>query len=135
MVLVQIASLWLRWKRIYLQCGRPRFDPWVGKIPWRKEWQPTPVFLPGESHEQRSLLCYRLWGHKDLNTTEQLTVHGVKSIVNYSFFLSLSLWFRNAILKSSLVSLVVFSVFHNCMDFSLGVRKTRFQSTLPLIAL
>ena len=111
------------------------FDSWVGKIPWRKEWQPTPVFLPGESHEQRSLLCYRLWGHKDLNTTEQLTVHGVKSIVNYSFFLSLSLWFRNAILKSSLVSLVVFSVFHNCMDFSLGVRKTRFQSTLPLIAL
>ena len=34
---------------------RPRFDPWVGKIPWRKAWQPTPVFLPGESHGQRSL--------------------------------------------------------------------------------
>ena len=34
---------------------RCRFDPWVGKIPWRRVWQPTPVFLPGESHKQRSL--------------------------------------------------------------------------------
>ena len=41
---------WLRWQRIHLQCRRPGFDPWVGKVPWRKEWQPTPVFLPGESH-------------------------------------------------------------------------------------
>ena len=37
---------------------RRRFDPWVGKIPWRRAWQPTPVFLPGESHGQRSLACY-----------------------------------------------------------------------------
>ena len=42
-------------KRIYLQCGRPVFNPWVGKIPWRRAWQPTAVFLPGESHGQRSL--------------------------------------------------------------------------------
>ena len=40
---------WLRWERIRLQCRRPRLDPWVGKIPWRREWLPTPVFLPGES--------------------------------------------------------------------------------------
>ena len=37
---------------------RRGFDPWVGKIPWRREWQPTPVFLPGESHEERSLADY-----------------------------------------------------------------------------
>ena len=37
---------------------RCRFDPWVGKIPWRRAWQPTPVFLPGESHGQRSLAGY-----------------------------------------------------------------------------
>ena len=37
------------------QCRRPRFDPWVGKIPWRRAWQPTPVFLPAESLGQRSL--------------------------------------------------------------------------------
>ena len=42
-------------KRIHLQCGRPEFDPWVGKIPWRRAWQPLPVFLPGESPGQRSL--------------------------------------------------------------------------------
>ena len=47
-----------------LKCRRPGFDPWVGKIPWRRAWQPTPVFLPGESHGQRSLVGYSLWGHK-----------------------------------------------------------------------
>ena len=52
---------------------RPGFDPWVGKIPWRREWQPTPVFLPGKSHGQRSLVGYRPWGHKESDTTEQLT--------------------------------------------------------------
>ena len=36
-----------------------KFDPWVGKIPWRRVWQPTPVFLPGESHGQRSLVGYK----------------------------------------------------------------------------
>ena len=35
-----------------------RFNPWVGKIPWRRAWQPTPVFLPGISHGQRSLVVY-----------------------------------------------------------------------------
>jgi len=46
-------------------CG---FDPWVGKIPWRRAWQPTPVFFPGESHRQRSLAGYSPWGHKELDT-------------------------------------------------------------------
>ena len=40
--------------------GDPGFDPWVRKIPWRRKWQSTPVFLPGESHGQRSLAGYRL---------------------------------------------------------------------------
>ena len=43
-------------KGFCLQCRRPRFDPWVRKIPWRREWQPTPVFFPGEFHGQRSLV-------------------------------------------------------------------------------
>ena len=48
-----------------------QFDPWIGKIPWRRkwQWQPTPVFLPGEFHGQRSLVGYRPWGHKDLDIT------------------------------------------------------------------
>ena len=42
------------------QCRRPRFDSWVWKILWRRKWQPTPVFLPGEYHGQRSLVGYSL---------------------------------------------------------------------------
>ena len=49
---------------ICLQYRRPGFDPWVGKIPRRREWQPTPVFLPGEFHGQRSLAGYSLRSHK-----------------------------------------------------------------------
>ena len=52
---------------------RPGFDPWVGKILWRKEWRPTPVFLPGESHGQRSLVGYNPRGCKESDTTERLT--------------------------------------------------------------
>ena len=59
--------------RICLQCRRLRFNPWVRKIPWRRKWQPTPVFLPGQSHGQRSLVGYNPWGHKELDRTEQLT--------------------------------------------------------------
>ena len=43
-------SLWLGWQRICLQCGRPGFDSWIRKIPWRRERLPTPVFWPGEFH-------------------------------------------------------------------------------------
>ena len=49
------------------------FDPWVGKIPWRKEWQPTPVFWPGKSYAQRSLAGYGLRGGKKSDTAEGLT--------------------------------------------------------------
>ena len=44
--------------------------PWVGKIPWRRAWQPTPVFFPGESHGWRSLVGYGPWGCKESDTTE-----------------------------------------------------------------
>ena len=44
------------------------------QVPWRRAWQPTPVFLPGEFHGQRSMAGYSPWGHKELDTTEQLTL-------------------------------------------------------------
>ena len=59
------------------QCRRPkrrRFDHWVKTIPWRRAWQPTPVFLPGESHAQRSLVGYSPWGHKETRL-KQLSTH------------------------------------------------------------
>ena len=46
------------------QFRRHRFDPWVGKIPWRRKWQPTPVFLPGKSHGQRNLADYSPWDRR-----------------------------------------------------------------------
>ena len=49
---------------------RHRFDPWVGKILWSRKRQPTPVFLPGEFHGQRSLTYYSPWGHKESGMTE-----------------------------------------------------------------
>ena len=64
------ASLWFSWERICLQCGRPGFDPWLGKIPWRRERLPTPVFWPGEFHA-----LYSPWGCKELDTTECLSLH------------------------------------------------------------
>ena len=58
-------------KRICLQCRRPGFDPWLGKIPWRREWLPSPVFWPGDFHGQRSLEGYSPWGWKESDMTER----------------------------------------------------------------
>ena len=55
-----------------------RVRSWVRKIPWRRKWQPTPVFLPGESHGQRSVVGYSPWGHKESDTTE-VTEHACKA--------------------------------------------------------
>ena len=63
-----------------LQCGRPRFNPWVGKTSWRRKWQPTPVFLPGKSHGWRILVGYNPWGRKELDTTERLHFTSVSSV-------------------------------------------------------
>ena len=56
-------------------CTDPGFDPWVGKIPWRRPQQPTPVFLPGESLGQRNLAGYSPWDCKESDTAEQLGIH------------------------------------------------------------
>ena len=55
-------------------CRRLRFSPWIRKIPWRRAWQPTPVSLPGKSFGQRNPVGCSQWGHKELDTTEQLTL-------------------------------------------------------------
>ena len=55
---------------------RPGFNPWVGKISWRRKWQPTPVFLPGKSHGWRSLVGYSTWGRKSWTRLSNFTFHG-----------------------------------------------------------
>jgi len=59
-------------KKICLQCRRCGFDPLVGKMPWRRKWQLTPVFQPGKSQGQRSLVGYNPWGHKESDLTYSL---------------------------------------------------------------
>ena len=58
------ASMEAQWQRICLQFRRRGSRPWVAKIPWRKKWQPTPIFLLGKFHGQRSLAGYSRWGRK-----------------------------------------------------------------------
>ena len=66
-------SQWLSSEESACQCRSRRkyeFNPWVRKIPWRRAWQPTPVFLPGESRGQRSLAGYSPQSHKELDMTK-----------------------------------------------------------------
>ena len=58
---------------------RHRFNPWVGEIPWRRKWQPTALFLPGESLGQRSLVDYSPWGYKESDTTGKQSRSSSKS--------------------------------------------------------
>ena len=69
---------WLKKEKSACQCRRQKrlgFNLWVGKIPWSRKWQPTPVSLPGESHGQRSLAGYSPWGHKESDVTEHMCTH------------------------------------------------------------
>ena len=76
------------WHKVY-QCRRLKrcsFNPWVGKIPWSRKWQSTPVFLPGESHEQRSLAGYSPWGRTESDMTESnltLALALASQLLNY----------------------------------------------------
>ena len=54
----------------------------MGKIPWRRKWQPTPVFLPGESHGQRNVVGYSPWDHKESDMTEQLSMRERAPVIN-----------------------------------------------------
>ena len=77
---------------------RCRFNPWVGKIPWRRKWQPTPVFLPGKSHGWRSLAGYSEWGSKESDMTEQLSLSVIFKLGKYKGLDALSWaggeWYR-----------------------------------------
>ena len=68
---------WCSGKESVCQCRRSRrsgFNPWVGNVPWRRKWQPTPVFLPGESHGQRSLENHSPKGCKEPDETKHVPI-------------------------------------------------------------
>ena len=62
--------------------GDPSSMPGSRRFPWRRKWQPTPVFLPGEYHGQRILVGYSSWGHKELDMTKLLTLKKLSSLQN-----------------------------------------------------
>ena len=69
---------WLRGKELTCPCRRHRrygFDPWVGKIPWKRKWQLIPVFLPGESHGERNLAGNNPQGGQESDMTERVHTH------------------------------------------------------------
>ena len=76
-ILFHRSPWWLSGKESACQGRRHRFDPWGGKIFWRRKWQPTSVFLPGKSHGQRNLVGYSPWGHKKSDTIEGLSIHAI----------------------------------------------------------
>ena len=67
-------------KIIHLHCAIPGFNPWVGKIPWRREWLPTPVLWPGEFHG-----LYSPWGRKELDKTERLSLSRKNSTPKFHY--------------------------------------------------
>ena len=71
---------WFRVKESPCQCRRCRFDPWVGKIPWRRKWQPTPVFFLEKFCGQKSLVCFSPWVGHNLLTKQQLAMQLVESL-------------------------------------------------------
>ena len=71
---------WLSGEESACQCKRCGFDPWIGKIPWRRKWQHIPVFLPGESHGKKSLAGYSPKGHQESDMTEQLSMHAREKV-------------------------------------------------------
>ena len=99
------------------QCRRRGFEPWVGKIPWRSKWQPTPVFSPGKFHGQRSLVGYSPRGHKESDTTEY-------ECFSYPLFLQTFLW-----LEAILRSMVPCAHMH-ILDFSTLFLPKRAQEVL-----
>ena len=114
---------------------RHGFDPWVGKIPWRRKWQPTPVFLPGESQGQRSLAGYCTQGHTEIDMTE-VTTH---TQCNNVFIFSISFLFISLALKPSCNYAVLYNAVHQ--DFALywpqynKTVKETFKITMNKIAI
>ena len=92
-------------KNICPQFVRPRFNPWVRKIPWSSKWQPTPVCLPGEFCGERSLAGYSPWGHKESDTTEWIILSHFPTVLFHPF-LEVGSWTHWYLIWFSVPSLI-----------------------------
>ena len=87
-----------------MRCG---FDSWVGKIPWRRAQNRSPVFLPGESHGQRSLGGYSPWGHKESDVTEHNTQAAAYAACLLLVNMKVSIFFFFTVRNSTALNLCV----------------------------
>ena len=112
---------------------RPRFDPCVRKIPWRREWQPTPLFLPGQFHGQRSLVGYSAWGRKVLDMTEWLNTFTLSYIIGRCLnFVLLKIYSQDRMLGACRNILYSFEM---CSQWKGGEGTKGYQSTQSLTSL
>ena len=136
---------WLRWKRICFQCRGPGVNPWIRKIPWRKKWLPTPVFLPGKVHGQRCLVGYSLWGYKrdkhDLATKQQHITEtpGLVGVTLFPF--DPVIWYWTFFLRNILTQKYILFHFekssfdvHSKISFSREENGTRILYNLKIIS-
>ena len=92
------------------QCRRRKrcgFDPWVAKIPWTKKWNPTPVFLPGESYGQRNLMGYSPWGHRDSDMIKHTSSSIIIILLVISPFMSINICFMYLIASVSVTYVLI----------------------------
>ena len=112
---VQRTSLVAQTVKCLPTMQRPGFNPWVGKIPWRRKWQSTPVLLPGKSHGQRILVGYSPSGHNESDTTEQLhflSFFAVQKPLSLTAFLWYHLHGTSFLIISLLSHLCFYICFH-----------------------
>ena len=85
MCIHDLLPRWLSGKESACQCRRHGFDLWVGKIPWRRKWQPTPVILLGKSHGEKSLAGHSPWGRKGSDTISDRTTNSCLTCVHFKY--------------------------------------------------
>ena len=106
-------------KIVYLQCRRLRFHPWVGKIPWRKECQPTPVSLPGEFHGQRSIARLQ-------STRLQRVRHDMKAANTFTFMVYIHLHILNLLMMVKEES--------EKTGLKISIKNSKITATSPIIS-
>ena len=115
---------WRSGKESACQCRRRKrcgFDPWVGKIPWSRKWQPTPEFLPGKFHGQRSLVGCSPWGCKESYTTDRLSTHteikSWKLAFLFACFINYSAEYLSRTKKNNLMNRKFYFCFNKIYNF------------------
>ena len=131
-----VLSRWCSGKESACPCRRYKrhgFHSLVGKIPWRRKWQPSPVFLPGESHGQRSLAGYSPWGCKESDATEHAHTYTYSSVFSMTISLSTVFCFRKKekltwwravfVFSHSIVTAVIFIGTHIKIRWNIWTKK------------